>query len=276
MKVITEVSSDCCEIDYSRNIKNILGEELNDSFYLYEYNPGIYSQFPEYVEKIKENEKGVKKIALHFGNELVESGFDNKLYEHFDLIFRFYQPENCDHKKIFEINIGYNSTGNNRINFNSNIPMSERKNDVFFSGKLGGRNNFSQVTKLRNPKYNINITNRFRGGYDINEYVNILSNSKICLAPNGYSPQTFRYSEAFASGCIVITNVKFDSWYGRHSPAYIVNDWSELTEDYIQKILDSDLEKERKKSIEYYEKYLSPEANARYILNVINNKYYAQ
>jgi len=276
MKVITELRSHACEIDYFRNITKILKDELDDSFYFYEYNQGLYEYLPENVKKIKQNQTDIKKIALHCGNEFAESGFDNKLYEYFDLVFRFYQSENCDNKKIFEINIGYNSSGDNKIIFDNTKSMDSRENDVFFSGKIGGRNNFQQITKLKNPKYKINITPSFRGGYNINEYVNILSNSKICLAPNGVSPQTFRYSEAFASGCIVITNVKFNTWYGKHSPAYVVNDWSEVTEEYIQEILNSDLEEERKKSIEYYEKYLSPHANAEYILKVITNKYHAQ
>jgi hypothetical protein len=105
------------------------------------------------------------------------------------------------------------------------------------------------------------------------EYLKTLSDTKICLVPKGVSYETFRYTEAFASGCIVITTVKpshVNTWFYENSPAIFIDSWSELTDDFITKILSSDINKKYNENIEYYNNYLSPESNSRFIINKIN------
>jgi hypothetical protein len=117
----------------------------------------------------------------------------------------------------------------------------------------------------------LNFTSGFREGINIIEYTNLLSNSKISLVPKGVSPETFRFSESFAAGCIVITTEKINVWYYENCPAIFINDWSELNQNLIDNIQNPDLI--RIKGIEYYEKYLSAKANANYILNKIKSKF---
>jgi len=277
LKNITCSAPHLCEIDYFRNIFNYLGSKLDDTYSFYFYNQGIYDD-PEELEKIKGIENTTKKIAIHSSNELCEK-FDDTFYDKFDLIFRFYQNEKCDNKKIFNISIGYNSSGDNVINFDNSKLLSDRTIDLFFAGKLGGRSDFNKsLHQLKNKNYLLKITPAFRatsssGGFDIHEYYKILSDTKICLVPNGFSPETFRYSEALGSGCIVITNVKLDSWFYKNNPTYYVDDWSKVDNEYVQKILKSDINKKQKENIKYYEKYLSPKDNAQYILDIIKRKY---
>jgi hypothetical protein len=100
----------------------------------------------------------------------------------------------------------------------------------------------------------------------------MLSESKICLVPSGYSPETFRYSESFGSGCIVITDSIDNVWYYHHTPAIVVPNWSVVTEQFLINILNSNINEIQQKNLEYYEKCLSPESNANYIINIINSK----
>jgi hypothetical protein len=120
----------------------------------------------------------------------------------------------------------------------------------------------------------LNFTSGFREGINIIEYANLLSNSKITLVPKGVSPETFRFSESFASGCVVITTEKINVWYYENCPAIFLNSWSELNQNLIDEILNYDyIDSLRIKSVDYYEKYLSAKANADYILNKIKSKF---
>ena len=97
---------------------------------------------------------------------------------------------------------------------------------------------YKSINNLSN-KYDINFTNGFRTGLPIRDYYDKLSNSKICLCPNGVSPETFRYTESLGSGCIVITKDKVNSWFYENSTAIFINDWSEVTEEFEEEVEDT-------------------------------------
>jgi hypothetical protein len=99
-----------------------------------------------------------------------------------------------------------------------------------------------------------------------------LSNTKICLVPKGLSSETFRYTEAFASGCIVITTEKLPVWFYENSPAYFVKDWNVVDDEFIENLLKQDLKIEKEKSLQYYKEYLSVEATTNYIMKTLNQK----
>ena len=130
---------------------------------------------------------------------------------------------------------------------------------------------YNSVNKL-SDKYDVTFTSQFRTGLSLQDYWDKLSNSKICLAPNGLSPETFRYSESLAFGCIVITNVKIDAWFYENSTAIFIDDWSEVTEEFINNLLISNIDEKYEQNLDYYEKYLSPKANAKYIIKTIKEK----
>jgi hypothetical protein len=249
-----------CEIDYLNQINSILSKKLDDSFVVYI----IHNDLTQHEKKnISRQIRGyTKKIAIHISDEYGSTD----LYNLFDLVFRFYHSNLCDNKKVFNINIGYNCSGNTNIQFNNKIPLSERKKKVFFSGQY--RSDLSNAIKTLKNKYDISFTSGFRQGLSINDYIQCLSESKICLVPRGISPETFRYSESFASGCIVITTENINTWYYKDSPAYFLNNWNELSDDLIENILGSNIDNKYLLNIDYYKKRLSPEANAQYIENI--------
>jgi hypothetical protein len=260
MNVINQLPQHYCEVDYITKILKILEEKLPENFDFYIYNN-------DYIPNIIKNDN--IKIAIHVGNEV---GWDISNYDKVDLIFRFYQSENCDFQKIFPINIGYNSSGNNEVSFLTEKDLPKRNIDVFFKGQKNHRENF--FNNLRLNKYNQNIiqTDGFRQGDSIQTYVETLSNTKICLVPKGLSRETFRYTEAFASGCIVITTEKLSVWFYEKSPAYFVKNWSVVDDEFIENILNQDLKIEKEKSLQYYKEYLSPEATTNYIIKILNEK----
>lgn len=256
-----------CEISYLNEIINQLKSKLNDNYVLFVIYEELY-----YKEKIVDNEKYKDKIkiCIHPGNETV---YKNKFYDEFDFVFRYYLSNNCDYKKVFPINIGYNSSGLEILNFNSYKKMDERNINCFFSGQINNQNRMSLINKLKtfnNDKNLINVTKGFRQGFEVEKYKDILSDTKICLVPKGVSPETFRFTESFASGCIVITTEKLDVWYYESCPAIFLDSWESLNEDFINNLLNKNLEIERQKSLEYYDKYLSGVSNAEYIIRIIS------
>jgi hypothetical protein len=257
-----------CELSYSQLIEEQLLKEFDNNYSLYFIHPDLdVIEGLNFSEKIKNDIN--YKIAIHVGNEV---SYDPKYYEFFDVIFRFYLQEKCDYIKIFPINIGFNSSGKYNISPNKGKKLSERTNDVFFMGNKSVRYGFHNSINNLSKKYDITFTDGFRSGLPIKDYYNKLSNSKICLVPNGMSPETFRYSESLGSGCIVVTNEKINSWFYENSTAIFINDWSEVTEEFINNILLSNIDVKYEENLDYYEKCLSPESNAKYIIKTIKEK----
>jgi hypothetical protein len=259
----------CCEISYLNEIINHLKNNLDDNYVLFVIYEDLYSK-----QNIVDTEKYKNKIkiCIHPGNEI---HYKNKFYNEFDFVFRYYLTDYCDYKKVFPINIGYNSSGFENLNFDSSKKMDERNINCFFSGQINNQNRISLINKLKtfnNNKNIINFTKGFREGLEIQEYKDMLSNTKISLVPKGISPETFRFTESFASGCLVITTEKINVWYYETCPAIFLNSWEELNEDFINNLLNKNLEIERQKSLEYFDKCLSGISNAEYIIGIINEK----
>jgi hypothetical protein len=251
------------EVSYLNELLKILNNQLNDDFELYV----IYRDFNV---DINTNSNKIR-IGIHISNETT---FDDKYYDKLDIIFRYYLSEQCDYNKVFPINIGYNSSGFESLKFNPNKKITDREIDLFFYGQINNRQELYDNSKKISGNNKLNFTSGFREGINIIEYTNLLSNSKISLVPKGVSPETFRFSESFASGCVVITTEKINVWYYENCPAIFLNSWSELNQNLIDEILNSDyIDSLRIKSVDYYEKYLSAKANADYILNKIKIKF---
>lgn len=100
----------------------------------------------------------------------------------------------------------------------------------------------------------------------------MMSNSRIVLVPHGSAPETFRYAEAMLCGATVITTFcPRNLWYFRNSPAVVLNNWSELTSDLVESLLQDKLGLEDRKvaALTHYNKDLSDGAVAEYILNCL-------
>jgi len=246
-----------CEIDYLSKVISILYDKFDDNYELYIFCSDSHPS----VEK---NDKF--KIVIHPGNETY---FDTRDYDKVDVVFRYYNSHMCDNTKIFSIPIGYNSSGKNEINFENLTPIADRTNDVFFIGQKNHRHDFINYVNISDFKENVIFSAGFRNGFEIYDYYNQLNNSKICLVPRGLSRETFRYIEAFASGCIVITAEKLNTWYYEESPAIFIKNWDITVDSIIKNLLKSDLSELQKNGLEYYEKFLSPVSIANYITNTI-------
>ena len=88
--------------------------------------------------------------------------------------------------------------------------------------------------KLSIRDTNISFTNGFRQGLGFNEYLDILGETRYVLVPRGVSNETFRFNEALASGCIVITTEMEHPFY-KDAPIVKIPNWYYLTDDLIKK-----------------------------------------
>lgn len=190
-------------------------------------------------------------------------------------VFRFYGIEwGYDNKYIFPIPIGYNCQSNGKL-MNRMYPekkISEREYDIFYSGQsFPWRKELERRLEKLKTSFNVfSQTNpAFRTGLDIDDYYKLLGDSKICVVPDGASVDTFRYSEACGSGCVVITTTKKDLWYYHDAPVFFIDNWNELTESFILGILEGNLNAIHEKTLKYYNDYLSEEAVAIYIVKHI-------
>lgn len=122
---------------------------------------------------------------------------------------------------------------------NNNIikPLSERKYDFSFIGQIpntGSRDSFKRnLDKLieeSGSKFNffVKYTDGFSKGLDPEEYLNILSESKISLCPQGgHSFETFRFFESIQSGAIPFVEQLPRLWYYEVAP-HIKTPWRDL------------------------------------------------
>jgi len=109
-------------------------------------------------------------------------------------------------------------------------PLSERKYDFSFVGQMpdtGTRDSFKRhldrlVDKSGDKfKYFIKYTDGFGQGLSQEEYMDVLSESKISLCPQGaHSYETFRFFESVMMGAIPIVEQLPRLWYYETSPHF--------------------------------------------------------
>ena len=238
----------------------LLKERLGNHFALYvKHGDGPYQ-----LHLIEQ--PGQIRIMIHISNEVF---YDDTDYEQFDFVFRFYLPERCDGQKVFPIPLGVSSHGKVDYDYGPNLPLHQRSNNLFFKGQIHHREAFAAaLNQVSIPNSLIEFTNGFRGGDDLATYHHKLDQSKIVLVPRGLSPETFRYAEAFARGCCVITDEPPGQWWQEGSPARFIQDWNQVGE-VIQETLASMSETTHLDNRRYYYQKLSPKAIADYIEVVV-------
>ncbi|MHA2062758.1 MAG: hypothetical protein ACXABY_00015 [Candidatus Thorarchaeota archaeon] len=268
----------------------ILGEDRYSRWCQAEHVKELYTALKRKVEDVtfyltghKDHSKKLpkgkfrRKVAIYAGDETGRK--IPPFIDQVDLVFRECNHEGKLHDKVYPKPLGYN-TRHRGQNDNSqpfsgvDKQWSERKTKVFFSGQSHVQDRREMANVLRGPKrrgWDITITLGFAEGYSVPEYYRRMSNSKIVLCPKGGAPECFRYTEAFKCGCAVITTFlpKEPLWYYDKSPAYYIPSWNCLTRGLVEEVILPKGENVRKESIDYYNRYLSEEAQADYIARVI-------
>lgn len=61
-------------------------------------------------------------------------------------------------------------------------------------------------------------------------YSEALMDTRLCLAPRGTSPETFRYFEGLRCGCVVIAEPQPARWFYDGAPTVEITDWRRLPE----------------------------------------------
>lgn len=253
-----------CEVRYLDTIISYLNKKITN-----------YSIIVTPNQHTLPNTKFAKIIVILTGDELGFFSSQNYNNPNIVKIFRFFNRiGRYDEKFIFPIPPGYNWTMHNdyskqMIKMYPEKKLSERKYDISFLGQpLWCRIELFDILNQLSGKYNVlsSVSPSFRTGVHIDDYYKIMGDTKIALAPDGTSVDTFRYVEAFGSGCVVITTKKDDIWYYRNSPTFFINSWSELNENLIENILSMDLDELYDKNLRYYKEILSEEAVANYII----------
>jgi hypothetical protein len=150
--------------------------------------------------------------------------------------------------------------------------LAERKFDVFYSGQvLECRKELVNRLSVLSGSFNVYSQSNpaFRQGLDIDDYYRIMGESKICVVPDGASVDTFRFTEAIRSGCLVITTNKPDLWYYKDATVVFLEDWSLLSEKGIRGLLSENLDEHQPEIFEYYNRCLSERAVAEYIIKTV-------
>ena len=279
-KIFYEIDEDFwCETRYTNNIVDILTSKIIDKDYSIVITPNLRN-----LPKTK-----YKKIVILTGDELGNFGMNPYPTQDIKAIFRiFNRPNRYDDKYIFPIPPGYNWTmhsdrSKKMIRMYPEKKLSERKYDVFFAGQpLPWRQSLVDNLNKLKDKFNIfcQINTTFRSGIDVDNYYKMLGETKIAVAPDGTSPDSFRYVEALGSGCIVIMTSgypmhmhngrKDEVWYYKNSPAIFIDSWNDLNENMINNILSLDIDDIYQRNLAYYNEKLSEEAVANYILEKIS------
>jgi hypothetical protein len=211
-----------------------------------------------------------------------EYGINKIWFNKVDLIFRTYPRKGfCDNKKIFPIPCGLVMP--DFVKYQMEQPkkkLSERRYDFFYSGQLAP-NRESFLSKIASITKNFNgilrNTASFRTGYSIDEYFQIMNESRISFVPLGkVIPESFRYMESFESGCVVITDFPIGEykhlWYYKESPAIFTTNMAyPISEAFIKDILDN-IDTYYERNLKYYEDFLSTNAVAGYINHITKQK----
>jgi hypothetical protein len=167
---------------------------------------------------------------------------------------------------VYSIPLGYANQSDRPIR-----PVAERSVDLFFAGSLSHNRYpvWSPLHWLRSPKHvareqmvaqaarladhhpEVNVQLKVTSDFaphavmygrtdaevlDRDQYSALMMNTRICLAPRGTSPETFRFFEGLRAGCVVVSDVLPRHWFYDGSPALEIGDWRDL-EDLVLPLL---------------------------------------
>ena len=211
-------------------------------------------------------------VILTAGNEL---GIPPRYMNKVKFVFKHQQAKDKI-DNVYHIPLTYT----NDFNGNYLISIQDRKYDITFIGRHQKRLDMIQELKtlINFNKYNIYFKDtgtKFSGGLPIQEYANILSNTKIALSPvGGKRCECIRFTEAVKCGCAIIACEHpkgmrvFDN-----CPANYISNWN-LLEKTVDDILSnkSKLNNIHEQMKICWESYFSPKAVATYINKICKGK----
>lgn len=277
------VSPKICEPPYLLKIFDILKNHFDDDYHFIIARVNTVEEIRIFKELILPEKRNILFLLSD------EFGIIPPFLEDLYLVFRTYSnKELYDNNKIFAIPCGY-SCGYAGIYDHPDWiydmekpkkPLINREIDIFYSGQIS-TSRLDCISNINRIKDNfncvINVTNGFAKGFKIDEYYELMQNSKIALVPEGVVvPESFRYFEAFESNCIVLTTFprhidKFNTWFYENSPAIFLSNWSEMTHEKIIELLTADnLNRYDKLNLDYFDRYISTTGVAQYIKNIID------
>ncbi|MBF8263053.1 MAG: hypothetical protein HW387_718 [Parachlamydiales bacterium] len=274
-----------CEYFYFKDVFDVVNKEFGDDYNVVvgkiTYNSE--SQIEQLLKAIKCVIPNKKNVFLIHDDEN-EAPTPCKSLNGFDLIFRTFNNNwKFDNQRTFPLPLGYvtNSDYPYKVVLNKFKlrPLKERKCDIFFSGQTNlERESCVKEAKKLNANSLLQLTPGFFQGHELNEYFDLMNNSKIALVPRGsLFTESYRYFDAYHANCIVITTMPLDKthsnvWYYHNSPAVRIGDWSQLNQKLIDSLL-NDLDKYELLNKEYYDRCISPEGVAKYMIEVMKNRF---
>lgn len=187
---------------------------------------------------------------------------------------------------VFKHHLDHDNIGNvyhmplpypNKFCGNAKIPIKDRKHDIFFAGcKRGSRTMFVRELKyfmqknLHDYKFCVKITGKFGSGYKLQQYCDIMSNSKIILSPRGWvRPECLRFSEAVRCGCMIISEPHPDVTCFNDTPFYPLKQWTSANIAKAVKYCMENQENIYEGMIASWKNHFSPQAMAQKINNVV-------
>ncbi len=155
-----------------------------------------------------------------------------------------YQVDNFHkHPKLHNLPLGYHKEF--PVPKHKDIPfLEDRTTEVFFWGQYDPyrRKDFlGACNRINKDSNNLRMYNGWGNGWKQEEYSAAMLNSKIALVPWGSaSRNTFRFWEAYYSGCVIICNAQYKTWYSDKINYFVCkDDWSDLEDiiDHVKKNL---------------------------------------
>jgi hypothetical protein len=113
----------------------------------------------------------------------------------------------------------------------------------------------------------LRLTNGFLGSVaNADNYWPLLIRSRIALCPRGGVAETYRFFEAAAAGCVIISEALPRAWYYDGHPAIIIRNWKQLGDVLEGLLQDEDKMLElADRSTQYWNNRVSESAVAEYI-----------
>jgi hypothetical protein len=174
------------------------------------------------------------------------------------------------------------------------IPIKDRELDLFFAGevrhavpktsykyytstsKFEVRGQlFRELDKIKND-WNIDwdaiaSVDKNRNAKAFNTYSEKMMNTRICLAPRGTLPDTFRHFEGMRAGCMIVSNPVPVEPYLYGAPMLLINHWSEIRGILNKYGRNYDfIEEMGNKANTWWKTRLTPEIIGRYIAEELN------
>jgi hypothetical protein len=130
------------------------------------------------------------------------------------------------------------------------VPMRDRQTDVVFAGSVehaqsalqriaspkarARREMLLALDRLGRARPGLRVDVRVTPSFDASvaaspeAYSRALMDARVCLAPRGTSPETFRVLEGLRCGCVVVTGKLPNHWFYRGAPLVRLERWEDL------------------------------------------------